>query len=116
MLELMMYKIEFTELFRDDIVDANEYLMDKSKSKFVVRNYFKTVYDKIYQIKEMPFAWSLVDDDHLASKGYRSFLAKNYLIFFNIIENEKVIRMYRFLHSSRDWASILKEDIEDENS
>ena len=110
-----MYKISFTDYFEDELDEAHEYLLAKSDSETIVEKYFKAFYEKLVSIKEMAYIWSLVDDDVLANKGFRSFLVKNYLVFYKVIEDEETVYIHRFLHSSRDWANILKEDLEDEN-
>ena len=91
------------------------HFIEEYDAESTVNNLVRLLFEKLDNLQLMPNAWPLVKEDHLATKWYRSFLAKNYLVFYKIFEDEKIVRMYRFLHSSRDWVSILKEDLEDEN-
>ena len=51
----------------------------------------------------------LVNDEYLANLGYRLKKVKNYLIFYIIGEDNKYIKIVRFLYGRRDWMNILKE-------
>ncbi|WP_236860373.1 type II toxin-antitoxin system RelE/ParE family toxin [Candidatus Formimonas warabiya] len=49
----------------------------------------------------------LVTDDRLAMMGYRKLLVKNYIVFFTIDEELKVVDVERILYTRRDWHHIL---------
>jgi len=50
-----------------------------------------------------------VHDKLLASLGIRSIKIKNYLLFYNIEEENNTINVITFMYSKRDWANIIKE-------
>ena len=58
----------------------------------------------------------MVQDEFLASLGIRSIKVKNYLIFYNIEEDEnnKYVNAISFMYNKRDWINILKEKSLDE--
>ena len=58
---------------------------------------------------ENPRIRSLVQDKYLASLGYRLINVKNYMIFYIIDEDEKYIKIIRFLYNKRNWMSLLKD-------
>ena len=70
--------------------------------------------EKLNKIKENPRIRSLVQDKYLASLGYRLINVKNYMIFYIIDEDEKYIKIIRFLYNKRNWMNILKEIIIEE--
>ena len=74
----------------------------------------KELYDKLNHIKENPYSRPLVHDEFLASLGIRSIRVKNYLIFYNIEEDNKYINAISFMYNKRDWINILKEKSLDE--
>jgi len=74
----------------------------------------KELYDKLNHIKEKPYSRPLVHDEFLASLGIRSIRVKNYLIFYNIEEDNKYINAISFMYNKRDWINILKEKSLDE--
>ncbi|MDR0503886.1 MAG: type II toxin-antitoxin system RelE/ParE family toxin [Treponema sp.] len=65
-------------------------------------------------MKENPNFRPLVQDKYLASLGYRLINVKNYMIFYIIGEDNKHLKIVRFLHNKRNWINILKEIIIEE--
>jgi plasmid stabilization system protein ParE len=59
------------------------------------------------KLRENPYRRPLVHDPYLADKGYHSIAVKNYLLFYTIDENNKIVRLHRFMHKTRDWMTIL---------
>jgi len=72
-------------------------------------NLKKEIKEKLFEISENPTHRPLVNDEYLANFGYRLKKVKNYLIFYIIGEDNKHIKIVRFLYGRRDWMSILKE-------
>jgi len=72
-------------------------------------NLIKEILEKLYLIKENPKISPLVQDEYLASLGYRLINVKNYVIFYIIGNDNKHIKIIRFLYKRRNWINILKE-------
>jgi len=64
--------------------------------------------EKLFEIKKNPTHRPLVNDSYLANLGYRIKRIKNYMIFY-IIDDNKHIKIVRFLYCKRNWMIILKE-------
>ena len=107
-----MYKLIYSEPFFNDIDGLYEYIEDDYEAENARRKVFILLDKKLDDIELMPYAWALVKDDNLSVLGYRFSLIKNFLLFFIINEDDKIIEIVRFLPSQMDWASILIEDIE----
>jgi len=45
--------------------------------------------------------------------GYRLIKVKNYMIFYIISDDDKHIKVIRFLYAKRNWMNILKEQTEE---
>ena len=112
-------KLVFSKIIDDDIDSSYNYIKDTLEAPNVAENLMNELYDKLNYIKEKPYSRPLVQDEFLASLGIRSIRVKNYLIFYNIEENEgdkdnKYINVISFMYNKRDWINILKEKIVDE--
>jgi plasmid stabilization system protein ParE len=55
----------------------------------------------------MPQKCPPVTDERLAVMGYRKLLVKNYIVFFTIDEQSKIVDVERILYARRDWHYIL---------
>ena len=72
-------------------------------------NLIKEIIKKLDKIKENPNIRPLVQDKYLASLGYRLINVKNYVIFYIIGNDNKHIKIIRFLYNKRNWINLLKE-------
>ena len=86
------------------------YIESELVSPIANENLIDTLVKKLELLKERPYAWSLVKNDQLATKGFRSIQIRNYTVFYVIDEEHQKIVLARFLHGSRDWSNILKKD------
>ena len=105
-----MYLLEFTKTFNQDIDNVLEFIKVEYSSSLIEENLFISLHKKLEQIKYMPYSQALITDDFFLSLGYRFIKVKKYFVFYKILEDKKIIRLSRFLHSSRDWKHILKEE------
>ena len=109
-----MYTLVYTEPFNDDIESIRDYFRSK-KEKRIGANLVNSIIKKLNHLELMPFSRALVQDELLASDGYRSLQIKNYILLFTIDMENMVVYLERIFHGSQDWMNILKEDLEDEN-
>jgi plasmid stabilization system protein ParE len=102
-----MYKLKFSNYIYEDIQSSINYIKYNLQNQVAaqrLKNEIKKAYKKI---KENPFIYPAVPVEHLALKGYRFTMVKNYMLFFKV--KEKQINIDRFLYGPRDWINILKE-------
>ena len=101
-----MYKLKFSYYLYEDIKSSYNYI------KYVLQNptaaqrlniETKKTYKKI---KNNPYIYPTVPIEHLALKGYRFAMIKNYMLFYKV--KEKQINIERFLYGPRDWIKILE--------
>jgi len=112
-----MYTLVFSKIIDDDIDSSYNYIKDTLEAPVAAENLMKELYDKLNYIKEKPYSRPLVHDKFLASLGIRSIRVKNYLIFYNIEEDDKdnkYVNVISFMYKKRDWINILKEKPLDE--
>jgi plasmid stabilization system protein ParE len=109
-----MYKLLFSKTIDDDIDSSYNYIKDILEAPIAAENLMKELYEKLNYIKEKPYSRPLVHDEFLASLGIRSIRVKNYLIFYNVEEDEKYVDVISFMYNKRDWMNILKEKSLDE--
>lgn len=66
--------------------------------------------EKIGELTQMPEKLRLVDDPVLAVWGIRFIRVNNYLAFYTIDEDKKVVIIVRFLYQKSNWNTILRQD------
>ena len=104
-----MYRLRFSKLYNKDVNSSFNYIKDTLEAPMAAENLIKEILEKLNQIKENPNRRPLVQDEYLASLGYRLLNVKNYMIFYIIGSDNKHIKIVRFLYNKRNWKNILKE-------
>jgi plasmid stabilization system protein ParE len=103
-----VYKLKISKLYDSDVDSCYDYINDTLKNPTAAYNLISEIKGKLILICENPRIRPLVRDDYLANLGYRLLNIKNYLLFYIIGEDNKHIKIVRFLYGRRDWMNILK--------
>ena len=104
-----MYKLKISKLYDSDVDSSYDYINDTLKNPKAAYNLIVNITNKLLKIRENPKIRPLVRDEYLASLGYRLINVKNYMIFYIIDEDNKYLKIVRFLYCKRDWINLLKE-------
>lgn len=103
-----MYYIDITSLAETDIFETAKYIKEQLLNPSAAGNLIDAVEMAINSLNVMPLRHALVNDDTLASLGFRFMPVKNYLIFYTVREERMTVVIQRFLYARRDWITILK--------
>jgi len=108
----MNYSINITDLAEQDILSTVTYISDVLKNNIAANNLLDEInrHEKI--LEEMPGIYPFVNDEYLSEKGLKYVIIKNYLLFFIINEEDKIVNVVRFLYGRRDWKNIIILDEE----
>ena len=104
-----MYDFIFSKIMDFDIDQNYYYIKDTLEAPKAAEKLYSELYEKINEIINNPYKRPLVQDKYLASLGIRSIKVKNYLLFYKITEENKMVNILRFLYNKRDWIKLLKE-------
>jgi len=104
-----VYKLRFSKLYKRDVDSSYNYIKNKLEAPKAADNLIREIMESLNKIKENPNIRPLVQDKYLASLGYRLINVKNYIIFYIIDNDNKHIKIIRFLYNKRNWINILRE-------
>jgi len=105
-----VYLVNITKPAERDIREAANYIANELRNKAAAIRLLNDVAEAIYSLETMPLRYALVYDEVLAKQGMRFFPLNNYLVFYVVREEKKVVVIERFLYGRRDWATILKKE------
>jgi len=110
----MSYRVQITKSAERDIREIHGYIAEKLKSPTAAIRRVDLIDKKVQSLSEKPHRHPLVLDEFLASKGFRYIAAENHHVFYVIYDKIKIPTVYavRVIYGRRDWANILKDDIE----
>jgi plasmid stabilization system protein ParE len=103
-----MYLVRITAIAEEEILTTVTYIADVLKAPIAANNLLDEIekYEKI--LETTPNIFSFVPDDYLKARGIKYIMVRNYMMFYTINEDEKVVDVIRFLHGRRDWKRILE--------
>ena len=102
-----MYSLNITDIAEEDILNTIIYIADVLKAPTAANNLLDEIEKHEEILENTPNIYPLVPDEYLAQNGLRFTMIKNYLMFYTINEDEKVVTVTRFLYGRRDWKNIL---------
>ena len=103
-----MYSLVITDIAEGDILDTVRYIADVLKAPVAANNLLDEIERHEEILESTPNIYPFVPDKYLAQRGLKFTRIKNYLLFYTINEDEKIVTVIRFLYARRDWKTILK--------
>jgi len=106
----MSYSINITDLAEEDILATVRYIANTLKNPVAANNLLDEIerHEKI--LEDTPNIYPFVNDVYLSDKGLKYVIIKNYLMFYTIDEDNKIVNIIRFLYKRRDWKNILNKN------
>jgi plasmid stabilization system protein ParE len=104
-----MYTLAFSKIINDDVYQSYTYIKETLEVSKAAEDLIEELIDKLNYIKDTPYRRPLVQDKYLASLEIRSIKVKNYVLYYHVEEDKKIINVIRFMYNKRDWINILKE-------
>lgn len=106
-----MYKIFPTVNSDLDIAEAIHYISQHLQAPKAAESHIKAIEDALDLLKDNPYIRPLVKVKKLADKGIRFIMVKNYMLFYRIDEDAKVVKLEAFMYSRRNWQAILENEL-----
>lgn len=103
-----MYKIEFLPIAKKDIDNIIYYISYNLKNITASKKLRDLFISKLDDIVEFPYRNSVYQPIGTLKNEYRSYRMKNFLIFYLINEDEKLITIVRILYQKMDISNILE--------
>jgi len=103
-----MYRIEFLPIAKKDIDDIIYYISHNLKNITASKKLRDLFWNALTNILEFPYGSSVYHSIAVLKHEYRSYRVKNFLMFYMINEEEKVITIVRVLYQKMDINNILE--------
>ncbi len=109
----MTYRIDISVPALQDAESAFLWIRDFNSD--TAKAWYEGLLEAIFSLEEFPFRCPTAPESKFLGREIKQLLygkrSQTYRIFFEVIESEKVVRIYRIWHSSRNW--ITKEEFEE---
>ena len=103
-----MYSVNITDIAEEDILSTVKYISGELKAPKAANDLLDEIEKNEEILGKTPNVYPNVPDEYLAMKGLKFAIIKNFLMFFTVDEDAKMVNIIRFLYGRRDWKNILK--------
>lgn len=101
------YRIVFGQNAKDDIIGIINYITYTLRAVDASNNLIKGLYKSISHLSYFPYKFPIVKNSSFTNMVVRCMPYKNYLFFYEIIENEKTIGILRIVYKQRNWKNLI---------
>jgi len=105
-----MYSLHIANIAEEDILDTVNYIANVLKAPKAANDLLDEIERHEDILENTPNIYPFVPDEYLAKREVKFTGIKNYLLFYTVNEDEKIVTVIRFLHSRRDWKNILQAE------
>lgn len=101
------YRVEITEPAENDLSEIGWYITKELLEPSIAEKTVNKIGEAIFSLEEFPFRNALVADERLAKQGIRKIIIDNYIAFYIVEEEFKIVTILRILYGKRDWINLL---------
>jgi len=103
----MSYKIKYLTSFQKDYDEIIDYLTENLAAPGAAASLTEELFKTVDLIALFPYSRKLYELPRPLSAEYRTFMVKNYTVFYAVDEENKTLRLYRMLYGRRDFERLL---------
>ena len=101
------YKIELSDEADQDFVDIVWYIKNKLLEPGIAENYANLMEKQIKTLEYSPERYAVIDRESIRHYNLRKLVIKNYIAFYRVNADEKIVNVERILYGGMDWQNIL---------
>jgi len=91
-----------------DLSEIRRYIATVLLESAAAKNVVDKISEAILSLDELPLRHALFADVRLASSGIRKIMIDNYIVFYLVNEEQKIVTIVRILYGSRrDWINLI---------
>ena len=102
-----MYTIEYLPIARRDMVDIAKYIGVKLENPEAAERLAEKMIEAAEKLTDMPYKCPVHIPVKPLRHEYRKLIVQNYIMFYWVDEDKKLITIARVVYSGRDYENIL---------
>ena len=101
------YKIQFSKDAREDLMDNYAYIKYNLQESVIARKMITKIKEEINKLKDDPTIYAIIKDEIIKKREIRKIKVNNYIVFYRVEENNKIVEIVRIMYGRRNWTKIL---------
>ena len=92
---------------KNDLKDIISYIKYELLEPSIAQKYAKIIKEEIKRLEYSPQKFAIINPEIIKYDNIRKLVIKNYIAFYRINENKKVVNIERILYGGMDWKNKL---------
>lgn len=101
------YKIQFSKDARKDLIDIYSYIKYNLQEPNIAKKLVKKIREEVYKLEDNPTIYAIIKDEIIKKREIRKIKVNNYIVFYRLEENNKIVEIVRIMYGRRNWTNIL---------
>ena len=101
------YKINLSIKAKDDLKSIVLYIKNNLNQPAIANKYAKIIREEIKTLEYSPQKYAVIDVSSVKDLNIRKLIVKNYIDFYRVNEENKVVNVERILYGSSNWINEL---------
>ncbi len=102
------YKIMYSPAAYADLDNIVSYIIDHFKDRKAAKNLSDAIRSKVRSLDDMPERFAQVEWEPWASMNMHRFPIKNYIVFYLVDNDRKLVTVARIFYGGQDIENIIK--------
>ena len=107
----MNYQVEFADTAKEDLRSLAYRLAELSKDKELAKRFVRELQQSCKMLETFPESGALPRDRILRSSGYRFLVFKDYLTFYTIDKETRVVYIAAVINGKNDYMRVMRKYI-----
>lgn len=107
----MNYQVEFTDTAKEDLRPLAYRLAELSKDKELSKRFVRELQQSCKMLETFPESGAFPRDRILRSSGYRFLVFKDYLTFYTIDKEKRVVYIAAVFNGKKDYMRVMRKYI-----
>ena len=101
------YKINLSIKAKDDLKSIVLYIKNNLNEPSIANKYAKIIREEIQTLEYSTQKFAIIDDSSVKDLNFRKLIIKNYIAFYRINEENKIVNVERILYGASNWINEL---------
>ena len=101
------YKVQLSIQAKNDYKSIIRYIRYELLEPIIAEKYAELIRNELNSLEYQPQKFAIIDYDIIKKYNFRKLIIKNYIAFYRINEDEKIVNVERVLYNGTDWKNKL---------
>lgn len=102
------FKVKLTRQANDQIAETIDYISHQLNVPTTAMSFLDLIESELEKLVSMPEAYALVNEEPWHSQGVRKLIIKNFIAYFKVYKQDKIVWVTGFVYAGRDQTEQLK--------